>query len=149
MTMPLAAPEITEISRPYWESLKQGRLMFQRCECGHAWLPARRECPSCLGDKLRWEQACGRGRLVSWVVYHTAYHDAFKHRLPYNVAIVELEEGPRLITNMVDPHERLVCDTAVELRVESDEGIALARFALSPRPDDEHGTGSLATRNQA
>lgn len=146
--MSLAAPEITEISRPYWESLQQGRLMFQRCDCGHAWLPARRECPSCLGDKPRWEQASGNGRLVSWVVYHTAYHDAFKHRLPYNVAIVELAEGPRLITNMVDSHERLVCDAAVELRVESDDGIALARFALAPRRDDDRGSGALESRNQ-
>lgn len=131
--MPIPAPEITEISRPYWDALKLGRLMFQRCECGHAWLPARRECPSCLGDKVSWEQACGEGRLVSWVVYHTAYHDAFKQRLPYNVAIVELKEGPRLITNMIDAHEHLACDAPVELRVESEDGISLARFALCTR----------------
>lgn len=128
MTIP--APDITEINRPYWDALDQGRLMFQRCECGNAWLPARRECPRCLSDKVRWEQAGGRGTLVSWVVYHIAYNDAFKDRLPYNVAVVELDEGPRLITNMVDAHAALACDAPVRLVIERDAGVALARFAL-------------------
>lgn len=131
MFTPVPVPAVTDLTRPYWEALGQGRLMYMRCDCGHAWLPARRECPQCLGDKVRWEEAGGKGKLVSWVVYHTAYHEAFKDRLPYNVAVVELDEGPRLITNMVDEHEALACDAPVRLAIETVDGVALARFALT------------------
>jgi uncharacterized OB-fold protein len=127
----IPAPEVTELTRPYWDALANGKLMFQRCECGHAFLPARHECPSCWSDALTWQQASGRGTLVSWVVYHIAYNEAFKNRLPYNVAVVELEEGPRLITNMVGAHESLSCDAAVRLAIETVDGVALARFALT------------------
>lgn len=124
-------PEVTELSRPYWDALAQGHLAFQRCAAGHAWLPARKHCPTCLGDAAGWHRASGRGRLVSWVVYHTAYHPAFASRLPYNVALVELEEGPRLITNIVDPNEALRGDAPVVLAIEQEGGVALARFRMA------------------
>ena len=123
-------PEITELNRPYWDALEQGHLVVQHCAAGHAWLPARRHCPTCLADAAGWRRASGRGRLVSWVVYHTAYHEAFAARLPYNVALVELEEGPRLITNIVYANDALRGDAPVVLCVEREEGQALARFRL-------------------
>ena len=64
-------------------------------------------------------------------MYHTAYHPAFESRLPYNVALVELAEGPRLLTNIVDPSEALVADAPVELKIEWEGDAALARFRLS------------------
>ena len=128
--MELLKPDITDLNRPYWDGLREGRLRVQRCGCGHAWLPARRECPSCLRDGARWEDCSGRGSVLSWVVYHTAYHEAFAARLPYNVALVELEEGPRLITNIVDANDALRGDAPVVLCVEREEGQALARFRL-------------------
>ena len=124
-------PEITELNRPYWDALRAGQLTFQRCGCGHAWLPARRHCPACLRPDPVWERASGRARLLSWVVYHTAYHPAFERRLPYNVALVELQEGPRLLTNVVGPDEALVADAPVELQVEWEGDVALARFRMS------------------
>ena len=79
--------------------------------------------------------ASGRGRLVSWVIYHTAYHAAFENRLPYNVSLVELQEGPRLLTNIVDANEApnftLVADAPVELKIEWEGDVALARFRLA------------------
>ena len=129
--MDLPKPEPTELSRPFWDALRDGHLVFQRCGCGHAFLPARRHCPACLRPDPRWERASGKGRLVSWVVYHTAYHPAFESRLPYNVALVELAEGPRLLTNIVDPSEALVADAPVELKIEWEGDAALARFRLS------------------
>lgn len=128
MNLPLPVP--TALSKPYWQALSEGRLVFQRCSCGHAWLPARRHCPACLGSDLQWEQASGKGRLLSWVVYHTAYHEAFASRLPYNVAIVELDEGPRLITNMIDACDQLRGDAPVQLAVQHEDGVALARFRM-------------------
>ena len=131
-TMTVPAPEHNEINAPYWDSLAQGRLCFQRCtQCGHAWLPPRSECPACLCDEPRWEQATGSARLVSWVIYHIAYHPAFKDRLPYNVAVVELDEGPRLISNIVgvDDAQRLIIDQPLRLVIEDEGGTAVPRFA--------------------
>lgn len=131
--MDLPKPEPTDVSRPFWDALREGRLVFQRCACGHAFLPARRECPACLRPEPAWERASGKGRLVSWVVYHTAYHPAFEGRLPYNVALVELDEGPRLLTNIVDPNDTLVGDAPVELKIEWEGDTALSRFRLAAR----------------
>jgi uncharacterized protein len=124
------APQVNEVSAPYWRALDEGRLMFQRCAvCGHAWLPPRTECPRCLAAQPRWETASGAAKLVSWVVYHHGYHEHFANRLPYNVAVVELAEGPRLISNVNASQERLRIDMSLKLAIEREAGVALARFA--------------------
>jgi len=128
----LPKPDITDLNRPYWDGLREGRLRVQRCGCGHAWLPARRECPSCLRDGARWEDCSGRGSVLSWVVYHTAYHPAFESRLPYHVALVELDEGPRLLSRVLDGHDRLRGGLRVELAVSWEDGLALPTFRLDP-----------------
>lgn len=121
-------PARTPLSEPYWQGLAEGRLQFQRCaRCGHAWLPPRAECPECLHADWRWETACGRGRLISWVVFHIAYHAYFKDKLPYNVSLIELDEGPRLVSNVVGANA-LKIDQAVELAIEHEADVALARF---------------------
>jgi hypothetical protein len=126
-------PEITTLSKPYWDALGEGRLCFQQCECcNHAWLPPRSECPECWEAKWQWKTASGRGRLISWVIYHHAYHPEFKARLPYNVALVELDEGPRLITNIVNLNDRkLDIELPVKLRIEKEQDVSLARFELA------------------
>ena len=65
------------------------------------------------------------------MVYHHAYHEAFRDRLPYNVALVELDEGPRLITNIVNPDAGIAAEKPVTLKIEDEHGVALARFALT------------------
>jgi uncharacterized OB-fold protein len=97
-------------------ALSAGRLTFQQCACGNRWLPPRQHCPQCLGADWRWIEASGRGTLLSWIVYRVAYDESVANRLPYNVAIVALEEGPRLITNIVDRPDGagLVPDAPVE-----------------------------------
>lgn len=124
-------PEIDSINAPLWEGLKQGRLHYQACSCGHAWLPPRALCPHCLGTDWAWRQASGQGEIVSWVVYHVAYHPSFKDRLPYNVAIVELKEGPRLITNILDPNDQLSVGAPVQLAVDTTRENPLAQFRLA------------------
>ncbi|WP_375173284.1 Zn-ribbon domain-containing OB-fold protein [Pseudooceanicola sp.] len=85
----------------YWAAMDDRRLMFQRCRaCGSAQLPPREECTSCLSPDLAWEEASGDARLVSWVVYHRAYHEGLADDVPYVVAVVELAEGVRLISNI-------------------------------------------------
>lgn len=134
MTHALPRPEITPLNAPYWEALAEGRLVCQRCRaCGHRWLPARAECPRCLAADREWVAASGRGRLVSWVVYRVAYHESLRDRLPYNVAIVELEEGPRLITSIPGHPDGngLYGDAPVVLEVTADpDGQKLATFRL-------------------
>lgn len=129
--------EIDAVEAPrdtYWRMLEEGRFRFQRCaHCRAAWLPPREDCPSCWSPEWRWEDASGRGKLVSWVIFHTAFHEAFEKRLPYNVAVVELEEGPRLITNIVNlpDSKEDVTDRPVSLAIETDHGKALPRFKLA------------------
>ncbi len=124
-------PEAGPLLGAYRDSLAEGRLSFQRCaQCSNAWLPPRDACPACLSPEWAWEEASGRARVLSWVVYHRAYHPAFADRLPYNVAVVELDEGPRVVTNIVDivGGEGLEIEMPVELQAETEGDIPVARF---------------------
>jgi len=128
--------EITPLNEPYWKSLAEGRLVYQRCRaCRHAWLPARSHCPQCLSDDREWAPASGKARLVSWIVYHHAYHESVADRLPYTVAVVELDEGPRLTSNVVDAGdpEQLTIDQQLMLKIEREGDLFLPRFVPVPR----------------
>jgi uncharacterized OB-fold protein len=131
---PLPLPLRDAVSAPYWDALEAGQHVFQRClRCSNAWLPPRRECPRCLRADWTWETAGGAARLISWVVYHTAFHPAFK-ALPYTVAVVELAEGPRLISNIIgdaDP-ETLRIDQPLRLVIGHESGLAVPLY----RADD-------------
>lgn len=125
-------PPADPLSDPFWEALRTaGKLTFQKCRhCGNSWLPARSECPRCLRADWGRETASGVAKLVSWIVYHRAFNDAFAGRLPYTVAVVELAEGPRMTSNVVgvaDP-EALRIDQPLKLVVEQDFGMAVPRF---------------------
>ena len=125
------APELDALNAPYWDCLARGTLTFQRCNsCGHAWLPPRSDCPGCLSADCVWQSAAGGAKLISWVVYHVAFHPAFASRLPYNVAVVELDEGPRLISNVVgiSDAETLKIDQRLKLVIEDEGGTAVPRF---------------------
>ena len=130
----MSGPILQNASTPadvHRHAMDEGRLTYQACACGHAWLPPRTECPSCLDSTWVWKVAVGRARLVSWVVYFVAYDEAFKNKLPYNVAIVELEEGPRLISNIdgCPDGTGLVVDMPLTLTMVREGTTPLARFA--------------------
>lgn len=115
----------------YWESVGEGRLTFPRCHrCGHAWLPASNECPACLVADWSFETASGEATLLSWVVYHHAYHPKWADRLPYTVALVQLAEGPRMMSNIVgvDDPEALVADQPLRLVFQDEAGTTVPRF---------------------
>jgi len=96
-------PYISEVSRPYWDAAKRHGLVIQRCQgCGHYHYPAGDTCPRCLSDRLVWVKVSGWGTIYSWIVFHQVYHQAFASEVPYVVVVVELEEGVRLVTNLVD-----------------------------------------------
>ncbi|MDE2333556.1 MAG: Zn-ribbon domain-containing OB-fold protein [Rhodospirillales bacterium] len=86
----------------FWDALQQNRLMLPRCrDCGHWLFPIGPCCSNCLSDALEWTPLSGKGEVWSFIVYHHAFAPEFKDKLPYNVAIVKLDEGPRIISNVV------------------------------------------------
>jgi uncharacterized OB-fold protein len=97
----LPVPQPDEISRPFFEGAEHGELRLQRCCACGAWHLGARRCDQCSGADLQWTQVSGRGKVYSFVIVHQQYHPAVAHRLPYNVAIVETEEGPRLPANII------------------------------------------------
>lgn len=116
-------------------ALRAGQLEYQRCKaCGHSWLPARAACPACLSPSSRWEQASGRATVVSWIVYHRAYADHLVEAVPYNVAIVALEEGPRMITNILEgpPNAELRAGQAVMAEIDATGDVPLCQFRPVP-----------------
>ena len=132
----MAELDLDRIQSEAAAALREGRLLLQRCACGELRLPPRAACAVCLSTDWTWHAAAGGGRLYSWVVYHVAFHPDFRERLPYNVAVVELDEGPRLITSIVDDNARLQMEARVTLvKPELGGGAAPApaRFKLSPQ----------------
>ncbi|MBI4195057.1 MAG: OB-fold domain-containing protein [Betaproteobacteria bacterium] len=88
---------------PFWEAAKQRQIRLQRCSsCGRAWYPIGPACPFCFSMKFEWVAMSGRGTLHNYVVFHKAWTPWFEKRVPYAVVQVELEEGPRLTTNLLD-----------------------------------------------
>ena len=128
-TKPL--PSLTKHNRPFFEGAKQGELRLQRCgACGHHWFPPSTSCPRCLSPEFQWIRASGRGRVWSWIVMHQLYFTAFRTDLPYVVAFIELEEGPRLMSTLVDvPREAIRCDMPVQVTFEdATDEIAIPKF---------------------
>jgi uncharacterized OB-fold protein len=124
-------PTITPLNQPYWDGLKNRALRMQRCDgCGKVWYPAAPFCPRCWSRKLTWTTLSGRGRVSSWVVFHQSYFKGFENEIPYNVAEVELDEGPRLMTNLVGiANDDIKAGMAVEIVYDNvTEELTLARF---------------------
>lgn len=110
-------PRITPDNRPYWESARRHELSLPCCrDCGRYHFPPGPMCPYCFGDGLDWKPVSGRGVISTWVVYHRPWFAAFEPDIPYAVVQVELEEGPRLTSSMVDlPNEELAVGLPVEV----------------------------------
>jgi uncharacterized OB-fold protein len=97
---PLPTPDAA--TEPYWRAAHEGRLALPRClDCGHRHFYPRTLCPHCGSARLEWADCSGRGVVYSFTVVHRAPSPAFAAEVPYVVAVVELEEGPRLMTNIV------------------------------------------------
>lgn len=128
-------PKPTPETAPYWAAAREGRLVVQRCTaCATHYFYPRPLCPSCLSRAVEWVETCGRGRLLSFVVNHRPPRN-FPVAPPYVLGIVELEEGPRLLTHVVgvepDP-EKLRCDMPVEVVFEPITAeITLPKFRLA------------------
>jgi uncharacterized OB-fold protein len=100
--VPRPVPRPSAVSAPYWEAARRHELAIQRCaSCQrHVFYP-RLNCPACGSQKLDWVTASGRGTVYTYTIARRPTHPAFAGRTPYVIAIVELEEGPRMTTNIV------------------------------------------------
>ncbi len=117
--------------KPMWASIRAKRMELQSCDdCGEFHYPPGPTCPHCLSMTLSWKPLSGRGKIVSWVVYHRQYFDDYPP--PFNVVAVQLAEGPIIITNLVGPEpEGSWIDREVEIVYEPDaRGEPLNRVRL-------------------
>jgi len=129
MPMTKAEPRPTPETEPYWEGCAAGELRLQRCTtCDAHYFPPRPFCPTCLSDDVVWEAVSGRGTLHTYVINHRA---APGFEAPYAIAVVQLDEGPRMMSNIVgvDPTpEALVLDMALQVSFETRGEIQLPVF---------------------
>lgn len=104
MTTPqMPKPIITPLDRPYWEYLRKHEFRLQQCSaCKTFRYPAAPICAECYATTFEWSLCSGRGRVFSWVVFHKSYFPALDAKIPYNVAMVELDEGLMFISNIVE-----------------------------------------------
>ena len=111
------APKPAPESVPYWTAAKQHRLELPHCNaCNKFWFPPSQSCPHCLSTNFKFEAVSGRGKVFSFVTFHRVYHPAFAGEVPYVVALVELEEGPRLLSNIVGiAPEAVTCEMPVKV----------------------------------
>jgi hypothetical protein len=97
-------PDLSDpVSAPFWREAAQGRLSFQRCAvCGYLRWPPAALCPECWSPRAEWEPVSPDGEVWSFGVYERAFSPAFEDDIPYVVALVQLDAGPRLIGDVVD-----------------------------------------------
>lgn len=96
-------PRPNELSKPFWDGLKSGVLKLQRCgPCERFIFYPRTLCPYCMGQELEWIPVSGRGKVYTYTVVRRAMIPGFRDDTPYVFAIVELDEGPRVPTNIVN-----------------------------------------------
>ena len=120
-------PEPDAFTRPYWEAAERGRLLIRRCgSCGRAHHYPREFCPHCWSEEVAWEEASGRAVLYTWSTIHRNDLPPFGERTPYVAAVVDLAEGPRMMTQVVEcAGEEL--RAGLPLRVTFMEGIPVFR----------------------
>jgi hypothetical protein len=95
-------PRVDEESKGFWEACQRHELYLQRCcDCGALRYYPRALCPSCLSDRIEWVRASGKGTVYTFTVTHQNQAPGFRDALPYVMAYVELDEGVRMLTNIV------------------------------------------------
>lgn len=110
-------PEADAFTRTYWDAAASGRLLLRRCgACARVHHYPREFCPHCWSEDVTWFAATGRATLYTWSVVHRNDLPPFSGRTPYVAAVVDLAEGPRMMTEIVDcPHEELRAGMELEI----------------------------------
>jgi uncharacterized OB-fold protein len=102
MSSELPVPIVNADSAPYWEGARRDQLLLQQCtDCQTFRFFPRYLCTHCGSEKVEWVEVSGRGTVHSFTIVHRAAFPAFQARTPYVVALVDLAEGPRMMTNII------------------------------------------------
>lgn len=117
-------------SKPYWDAAQEGRLVFKKCSaCGHLQFPPRHLCPKCWCEQAQWVESSGRGRVHSFSVVRRAPTPEHAAKVPYVLAIIDLEDGPRMMTNIVGEDAlQVAINDAVSVVFEQREGYSIPQF---------------------
>lgn len=127
MTRP--APTSDEASAPFFEGAARGALMLQRCRnCSRYFFPVQEVCTNCLEADMEWAEASGDATLHTFGVMHYLYHPGFAQELPYNVAVVELTEGPRMNARVDADNDSLEVGMALKVAFEQVEDVSVPVF---------------------
>jgi len=95
-------PQPTADTQPYWDAARKSQLLLQRCNaCGRYQFYPRPYCVKCLAD-ISWVPSEGRGRIYTYTVVHRPPSPALERRIPYTVVVVDLDEGVRMLANLVE-----------------------------------------------
>lgn len=125
------APEVNPWAKPFWEAARENRLIIQKCaDCSqHVFYP-RMLCPQCFSKNLQWVEASGRGTIYSYTVVMNNSPSVFIKDIPYVVALIKLEEGVQMLSNIVEcDSEEVRCDMPVEVTFEKlNEDFTLPKF---------------------
>ena len=128
-------PLITDLSKVFYDGCKDGKLLYQRCgDCSTIVFFPKMQCPNCLGDKFEWQESKGKGKIYTFTVTYEYAPPEFMEDVPYAVAIVKMDEGFTIMSNIVEcDFDDLACDMPVEVVFEdlTDE-ISLPKFRPSP-----------------
>jgi uncharacterized protein len=132
--MAISPPPTTEFSEPFWEMARLGTLGLQQCgECSQWTFPARVLCPRCWSMDLTWAPASGRAALYSYTTVYRAPAPEFAADVPYTVALVELEEGPRMMARLGGvAEEDIVIGMPLQVEFDLDPDMRLPRFVAAP-----------------
>lgn len=132
MQSSLPQPEPNADSLPYWQAAREGRLLVRRCTaCGERHFMPRHLCPSCWSDRLEWVESEGTGRVESYSIVHRAPTAAFAAVAPYVIALIDLDEGPRMFANVVgdDAFEVAIGDRVRVTFEDRGNGAMIPQFA--------------------
>jgi uncharacterized protein len=109
-------PAVTPELQPFFDAARRHELVVQRCRsCGASRFPARPMCARCLSGEAEWVPVSGRGEVFSYNVMHQVYHPAFAAEVPYAVVLIKLDEGPKMISNLIEISPE---DIRIGMRVE-------------------------------
>ncbi len=133
MTLPYQKPlpQPDADTAPFWAGCREHKLLFQKCaSCGHVRWPPSIICPVCHAPDTEWITASGKGSVYTFTVFHTALHEAFLQDIPYVTAVIELEEGPHLLSNIIEcEHSNIRCGMPVAVTWEDiNEEFSLPKF---------------------
>lgn len=125
-----AIPKPTPETQAFWDGCAAGELLLQQCDdCDQHYFPPRPFCPRCLSRNVTWRKASGRGLLHTYLINNQVAPPGWD--VPYAIAVVQLEEGPRMMCNVLEvPNtpEDLVLDMEMEVVFEDRDGFALPQF---------------------